>query len=68
MEQNSIVMSYMVRCCLEPNGCFRVLVRQIASGEERHFTSLQDATDYIGRQMKAAQASQPPSTGMKGET
>jgi hypothetical protein len=55
MEQNSIVMSYMVRCCLEPNGCFRVLTRQITSGEEHHFTSLEDAADYIQRQMKAAQ-------------
>jgi hypothetical protein len=55
MEQNSIVMSYMVRCTVEPNGCFRVFTRQIANGEEHHFTSLEDAFDYIGQQMKEAQ-------------
>lgn len=55
MEQNSIVMSFMVRCCLEPNGSFRVLVRQVASGEERHFAGLKEATEYIDRQMKAPQ-------------
>jgi hypothetical protein len=54
MDKNSIVMSYMVRYCLEPNGCCRVLVRQIASGEERSFTDLKDATDYIQRQMQGA--------------
>jgi len=67
MDQNSIVMSYMVRCCLEPNGCFRVLIRQIVSGEERHFISLQDAFEYIGNQMKATQKAQSPSSEMKGE-
>lgn len=47
-------MSYMLRYCLEPNGCCRVLVRQIASGEERSFTDLKDATDFIQRQMQGA--------------
>lgn len=55
MDQNSIVMSYMIRCTLEANGCFRVFIRQIANGEEHHFSSLEDAFDYIQRQMKAAQ-------------
>jgi len=54
MDKNSIVMSYMVRYCLEPNGCCRVLVRQIASGEERSFTDLKAAADYIQRQMQLA--------------
>jgi hypothetical protein len=55
MEQNSIVMSYMFRCTVEPNGCSRVLIRQIASGEERHFSNLEAAFDYIRTQIKAAQ-------------
>lgn len=52
-------MSYMLRYCLEPNGCCRVLVRQIASGEERNFTDLKDATDFIQRQMQIAKEALP---------
>lgn len=54
MEHNSVVMSFLVRCMLEANGCFRVLTRNIANGEEKHFTSLEDAAEYIQRQLKAA--------------
>lgn len=59
MDKGSIVMSYMLRYCLEPNGCCRVLVRQIASGEERNFTDLKDATDFIQRQMQIAKEALP---------
>lgn len=48
-------MSFMVRCTIEANGCFRVLTRQIQSGEERHFTSLEDAAGYMQEQLQAEQ-------------
>lgn len=56
MEKNSIVISYLLRCCMEANGCFRVYARQVQSGEQQYFTTLEEAAEYIKRQLRQARA------------
>lgn len=48
MEKASAVTSYMLRCCRDQNdGLLSVYLRQVQSGEEKYFSSLEDAMDFI---------------------
>ena len=52
MEKASAVTSYMLRCCRDQNdGLLSVYLRQVQSGEEKYFSSLEDAMDFIKLQI-----------------
>lgn len=58
MDKTSVVTSYMLRCCRDQSdGLLTVYVRQVQSGEERYFHSLQDVMEYIQKQLETDEGS-----------
>ena len=52
VEKTSAVTSYMLRCCRDQSdGLLSVHLRQVQSGEEKYFSSLEDAMDFIKLQV-----------------
>lgn len=56
MDKASIVTSYMLRCCRDQtDGLLTVYLREVRSGEEKYFYSLEDVMNYIKQQLVPGQ-------------
>lgn len=50
MDKGTIIVSFTVRCYREqPGGLLKVHTREVQSGEERYFSSLEAALRYMQR-------------------
>lgn len=52
VEKASAIISYMLRCCRDQSeGLLSVYLRQVQSGDEKYFSSLEDAMEFIKLQV-----------------
>lgn len=52
MDKGSLVISYTIRCCSDhADGSWRFYLRQVQTGEEKYFATLEDVHVYIKSQL-----------------